>query len=979
MERTRRILGGTMLLAICSTVAALACRDQLPTQAQLPNVPRPSFSFGAPDIPVQGCAKWKVTLTGGSGITTTVVSTPSCGPIPPFLTAAATYDPVTKIISLPIALKNSWTREVVAPARVYAWNDSIAITAPAGLTNGTSGTYVRLVQMDSTIASGAANLANARLWKYDTLLAAHATPQILNPGVTGRSRNLTMQIVSGAPTVFTVLLRVQAQNAYPVSLVPPDSQPAALYADTNVVINNSYLGGKAVKNTILVLFKVTATQAQRQAAIDSVKGVVVGGDQFLPNQDGYYLVRIANDASGSVMSAAITKLQTLTQVDFAGTVDLSESHEGREPNDGSGWLRAQYSYKSSDGVGDTWALKMINAPLAWGCDTGSVSASKIAVVDNFFFSSTDISYANPNSDLTYWTADSAKQEAHGSRVSSVIGAMGNNGRGMSGVLWKSSLSQYDYLVTAKEHTRTDYRNIARLIFQAGMDGATVINLSSGIGWSYVPSDARAADKLPVADRAKLLGVILARLEAQTPSRKPLIVLSAGNDLYDAKWNGWPSAKNSAYVSSAAIRSRILVAGGVNKSGTAMWVSGAHGSNWGSYVDIVAPAENVPSINGLDVIEAGYSGTSYSAPFVTGVAGLLTSFDSRLTADSLRILINQGATAGGRGISDGHGKTIYILDAYEALKAAGARAHAPLCGNRVWGVDNVVATLRANNVTETLHTYPTAVGPIEHLQAAHGGHWLELNDPASGAPPYGQRFRLTFNPTDWTPTAGTCANCLALSGAARSGDALTFGGEVHSHDGDSSIAWSVPTRPAYSSLPVTYNLLLKTLGGGKTLITAMRDTAQDTTKQTFGNAPGALAYSPTGDFAVFSTYDHTVVGGWFDTKLFKIAISNGVVTPLFTLPSQDASWISISEDGKELAIGSTYAGSCSIQYFSVATGTKFDWPYVFGSDTVGSTTNNAGYPTCFLGGSASASRGHVPSGPSLNRARAEPLAVPPRRP
>lgn len=419
--------------------------------------------------------------------------------------------------------------------------------------------------------------------------------------------------------------------------------------------------------------------------------------------------------------------------------------------------------------------------------------------------------------------------------------------------------------------------------------------------------------------------------------------------------------------------------GVNKAGSALWSDATGSSDYGSLVDVLAPAENVPSIDGFDAITT-VGGTSFAAPFGTGVAGLLASFDSRLTADSLRSLIIQGATTGGRGIADGHGKTIHILDAYQALKAAGARSHASLCGDRVWGVDNLVATLRANNVTETLHTYLTAVGPVEHLQAAHNGHWLELNDPASGTPPYGQRFRLTFNPTDWTPSAGTCVNCAALSGAARSGDALAFGGEVHSHDGDSSIAWSVPTRPAYASLPVTYNLLLKTAaGGGKTLITALRDTAQDTTKQTFGNAPGALAYSPTGDFAVFSTYDHIVVGGWFDTNLFKIAIPSGVVTPLFSLPSQDASWISISEDGKELAIGSTYAGSCSIQYFSVATGTKFDWPYVFGTDTVGSTTNNAGYPTCFLGGSASASRVRMPAGPSLNRVHAEPLAVPPPRP
>jgi len=85
------------------------------------------------------------------------------------------------------------------------------------------------------------------------------------------------------------------------------------------------LGGIAVKNTILVLFTATATQAQRQVAVNSVHGIVVGGDRFLPNLDGYYLIRIANDSSGSRMSKAIAKLQSLPQVDFAGTLDLSDS------------------------------------------------------------------------------------------------------------------------------------------------------------------------------------------------------------------------------------------------------------------------------------------------------------------------------------------------------------------------------------------------------------------------------------------------------------------------------------------------------------------------------------------------------------------------------------------------------------------------------------------------------------------------------
>lgn len=988
MNYARRKIGGAMIILMCSAVAVIACRDiERPVQATSPSAPPVSFSLGAPDVPVQGCAKWKITLTGGTGITTSVVSTPSCGPIPPVLSSAATYDPVTKIISLPMALKNAWTREVVAPARIYAWNDSIAITTPTGLTNGTAGTYVRLVQMDSTIASGAANLANARLWKYDTLLAAHATPQILNPTATSRSRPVTMQVVSGSPTVFTVLLRVQAQNNNVVSALPPAGRPAGLYDDTNVVVNNANLGaGRVVKNTIGVLFKRSATQAQRQAAVDSVQGIIVGGYPAFNNADGVYLVRVPIDGTGTLLAAAISKLQTLSQVDFADIVDINATYNGRKPGDGSGWESNQYSYKTSDVSGSTWPLKMINAPLAWGCDTGSTTASKIAVVDEYFFSSDDINYTGTDGAIDHWVGSvPVSAFAHGTRVASIIGAIGNNTNKMTGVLWRSELKEYDAQQedAAGAISADNYFAIVKAITRAAEEGATVINLSAGIDWlmlGHLPSDASATDKKSVSVRAKLLAKHLADLEAETPSRRPLIVLSAGNDGVDAKWNGFTSIKDASYGASATVRSRVLVVGGVAKSGTVLWSHLSQSSDWGTLIDVLAPAENIPGINGNKIVATDLGGTSFAAPFATGVAGLLSSFDARLTADSLRLLIVEGATKSARGVADGHGNTIYILDAYEALKAAGARQNSPLCGNRVWGLDNVVGALRAGDVMENLYTYSSAVGPLEHLQVAHSGHWLESNDPVSGTPPFGQRLRLTFAPTTWTPSSGTCVNCAELSGAARSGDATVFGGEVHSHDGDSSIAWTVPSRPAFTSLPVTYSLVLKVGGAVRTtLLAGMRDTVQNQTDQTFGNAPGALAYSPTGDFAVFTTYDHPAVFYWYDTKLFRIAIPGGQVTPLFTLPSQDASWISISEDGNEIAIGSTYIGACGIQYWSLKTMTKFDWPFLVGHDTTGSTTNNAGFPTCFLGGSFGASRVHSPSGASLDRVHAEPRTIPPPAP
>ena len=102
-----------MLILACVVSSIVACHDQDVTGPSGAPIPPPSFSQGSPNVPVHGCAKWKVTLTGGSGITVTSVVIPSCGPLLPLLDAPATYDPVTKIISLTIADTNKWTREVI--------------------------------------------------------------------------------------------------------------------------------------------------------------------------------------------------------------------------------------------------------------------------------------------------------------------------------------------------------------------------------------------------------------------------------------------------------------------------------------------------------------------------------------------------------------------------------------------------------------------------------------------------------------------------------------------------------------------------------------------------------------------------------------------------------------------------------------------------------------------------------------------------
>ncbi len=96
------------------------------------------------------------------------------------------------------------------------------------------------------------------------------------------------------------------------------------------------------------------------------------------------------------------------------------------------------------------------------------------------------------------------------------------------------------------------------------------------------------------------------------------------------------------------------------------------------------------------------GTSASAPIVSGIAGLLLSFDSRLKASDLKSLIVDGANAGGwKATRTAGGEQYNIVNAYESLKLAARRRGAPLCGNRLWATPDSLMAERSDG-DETLY-------------------------------------------------------------------------------------------------------------------------------------------------------------------------------------------------------------------------------------------------------------------------------------
>ena len=108
---------------------------------------------------------------------------------------------------------------------------------------------------------------------------------------------------------------LRAPARVPVPATAPDTLPAWIYDDSSIVTAPDR-PGSFIKNLVLVLFSPTAPQEQRQAAIDSVRGVVVGGVR-LNSRDGLYLVALPDDPTQASLFRAIRVLTGMPGVTSA--------------------------------------------------------------------------------------------------------------------------------------------------------------------------------------------------------------------------------------------------------------------------------------------------------------------------------------------------------------------------------------------------------------------------------------------------------------------------------------------------------------------------------------------------------------------------------------------------------------------------------------------------------------------------------------
>lgn len=725
------------------------------------------------------------------------------------------YDSATQILSADVTVQNLMGKAIGTPDGVDTTGIKVFFESGPTATSYVSAGDTGTVYMSNPDSTGNFTGADQPYYLYDTLLQ----PQEVS--------GVRQWHFHKPPQVKTFSFTVRAFAAMPgeprVPMTSPDSTPAWFYEPQNSTACSGVVPADCLPNVAVVYFHSTSTQEERQAAIESIDGVLVGGGT------GSYYVKLPADTTTGTLQAAMSGLARLPQVKGVYPyITTSVSPDYLIPSDGRAWR-----VRPDSADGDNWAQERVAAPFAWGCATGDPSTA-VAVVDEGVFSVPDLDSVISHTYSLGYNGFSNKQHDHGTRVSGVITAHGRDSVGTTGIMWESSLRVYDLRHGGRRGTPAD---VFDQIKKAGRDGARVINVS--VGWPHRDSNNVVINPDTVSDPVlqqqyrTLVESWYQGLATQVDSLsaggfRPLIVMSAGNDGIDAKWNVARLAADSA-----AYQDQVLVVGASDIADSYAWFS-----NHGSLVEVAAPGDQVFVLHGdgvVDSMRANYpagethtgSGTSFAAPMVTGLAGLLFSFDPALTAGEVKQYIVDGAIRGGRNAA-----AVPIINAHESLRLAALRSGAPLCGNRVWedGGDLLVSCDSTGTVFETV---ASGVGAAYGVNPIHGGRTI-FYYPTSYFGGGGTLSRYTWKPStrtwEWSDSLPFEEPGEVRAGSYNSAMQL-------SHDGDVKGSLRSSAIPGYTDV-----VLQDVATSDTTLVTRIPNMPRDT----FTEAETCLQRRPDGE-------------------------------------------------------------------------------------------------------------------------------------
>jgi type VII secretion-associated serine protease mycosin len=254
-----------------------------------------------------------------------------------------------------------------------------------------------------------------------------------------------------------------------------------------------------------------------------------------------------------------------------------------------------------------WDMPMVDMEHAWDISQGKPSVV-VATVD------TGIDYQHPEFadkivqgyNVLDESAPPQDDNGHGTHVAGIIAARTNNNQGIAGISWNSKIMPVKGIGADGSGSSLD---IAKGIVWAADHGASVINMSIG---NYHPSSA------------------LHEAIQYAYGKNVVLIAASGND-------------NTSQPSYPAAYPEVLSVGAADSAGKR-----ATFSNYGAYLDIVAPGVDIPSTY-VGSQYAALSGTSMACPHVAGAAALIRSVNPALSnSEVMNVLRNSADDYGSPG-------------------------------------------------------------------------------------------------------------------------------------------------------------------------------------------------------------------------------------------------------------------------------------------------------------------------------------------
>ncbi|MCB0842820.1 MAG: S8 family serine peptidase [Bacteroidetes bacterium] len=222
------------------------------------------------------------------------------------------------------------------------------------------------------------------------------------------------------------------------------------------------------------------------------------------------------------------------------------------------------------------------------------------------------------------------KHSHGTHCGGLAGAATNNGKGVGSLNWDGDFITLSGYPALDDQGRGTDRRVANAIINAAEGGADVISMSLG-GFSPFGAPKAQVDAIKYARK-----------------KGAIVVVAAGNSNDDAR--RYSPANIDGVIVVSAIDENLNKASFSN-------------TNTKLKMPIAAPGVNIlSSVPGSEY--QSYNGTSMATPIVSGLIGIMKSYNPSLTAEEVhKILVNTGKQVKD---SDRVGKVINPRAAIEAI-------------------------------------------------------------------------------------------------------------------------------------------------------------------------------------------------------------------------------------------------------------------------------------------------------------------------